>query len=237
MPRPALWTAIGDALRAQIAGGQYRAGEKLPTEAQLAARFGVNRHTVRRALAELATEGAVYARRGAGVFVAQATTDYPIGRRVRFHQNLLAAGRAPSRQMLLLETRGADPREAEALGLDAGEPVQVCEGLSLADDAPIALFRSVFPAARFPGILERLRAENSVTRALAACGVEDYTRAYTRIVAKPAEPTMAAQLRLAPGSPLLRTTSLNVDGARRPVEYGTTWFAGERVTLVHESDG
>ena len=235
MARRALWTAIRDSLAAQVAGGQYRAGEKLPTEAQLAAKFGVNRHTVRRALTDLGEQGLVFSRRGAGVFVAQDQTDYPIGRRVRFHQNLLAAGRTPRRQMVLFEARGADDREAEALGIGTGDPVEVCEGLSLADDMPIAVFRSVFPGDRFTGILDVLRVENSVTRALAAFGVEDYIRASTRIVAKQAEPTMAAQLRIAPGSPVLRTTGINADRQRRPVEYGTTWFAGERVTLVYEA--
>ena len=69
---------------------------KLPTEAALAARFGVNRHTVRHGLASLSDEGLVHARRGAGVFVAADVTEYPIGRRVRFHQNVKAAGKEPA---------------------------------------------------------------------------------------------------------------------------------------------
>jgi DNA-binding transcriptional regulator YhcF (GntR family) len=56
MGRAPLWTAIRDTLRQEIATGQYRGGDKLPTEARLADRFGVNRHTIRRALADLAEE-------------------------------------------------------------------------------------------------------------------------------------------------------------------------------------
>ena len=47
-----LWRTIHDSLRGDIAAGRYRPGDKLPTEAALAARFCVNRHTVRRALGE-----------------------------------------------------------------------------------------------------------------------------------------------------------------------------------------
>lgn len=236
MARKALWTAIFESLRSDIEAGRYASGDKLPTEAQLAVRFGVNRHTVRRALGALADNGLVHARRGAGVFVTQVSTDYPLGRRVRFHQNVLAAGRTPRRKMLLLETRLADTAEAEALAIEPSAQVQVCEGLSLIDDNPIAVFRSVFPAARFPNMLGDLQVNGSVTAALKAAGVDDYVRSFTRMNAKLASPTIAAQLAIKPGEPVMRTTSVNVDGESTPVEFGRTWFAGDRVTLILGSE-
>ena len=108
MTRKPIWSAIADTLTAEIGAGHYRPGDKLPTEAALSARFGVNRHTVRHALASLAEAGLVHSRRGAGVFVAQRPTDYPLGRRVRFHQNVLAAGQTPSRRITREETRPCD---------------------------------------------------------------------------------------------------------------------------------
>lgn len=231
-PPPALWQAIARSLTTEIAGGQYAPGDKLPTEARLAARFGVNRHTVRRALASLADAGLVFARRGAGVFVAGRPTDYPLGRRVRFHQNVTASGRTPSRRINRLETRRADPGEAAALALPDGAPVHVVEGLSLADNVALAAFRSVFPAARFPGLLAALEGSGSVTAALAAEGLADYTRAETRLTAKTATGTLARLLSLPEGAPILRSVAINADGAGVPVEFGTTWFAGDRVTLT-----
>lgn len=236
MSRPALWTAIATTLSDEIAGGHYRPGDRLPTEAALAARFGVNRHTVRAALADLAKGGLVRSRKGAGAFVAARPTDYPIGRRVRFHQALLAGGQAPSRRISRLETRRADAREAEALTLEPGTEVHVVEGVSLADGQPIALFRSIFPATRFPDLLTRLAADPSITAALRAEGLADYTRAATRLTAKIARPTQALALGLSDGAPLLRTVGINVDAAGVPVEYGTTWFAGDRVTLTVTPD-
>src|SRR6056297_3817140 len=227
MPRTPLWTTIEATLTGDIAEGRYRPGEKLPSEAALAARFGVNRHTVRRALGAMAAAGLVHARRGAGVTVLQGPTDYPIGRRVRFHRNLQAAGRLPAREVDALETRAAAAGEAAALELAPGAPVVVCEGRSLADGQPIALFRSVFPAGRLPGIGEALREVSSVTRALAACGVADYTRRSTRIDARLADATQAARLMVDEGAALLRTVSVSVDAGGVPVEYGRTWFAGE----------
>ncbi|MEX5729460.1 GntR family phosphonate transport system transcriptional regulator [Rhodovulum iodosum] len=232
MARTPIWTSIYETLTAEIGTGRYRPGDKLPTEAELAQRFGVNRHTVRRALAALAEAGLVHARRGAGVFVAAKPTDYPLGRRVRFHQNLKAAGQSPTRKVLLLETRLADAREAEALALPSGAEVHVFEGISLADGVPLGLFRSVFPAARFAGLLPVLDETRSITAALARLGVTDYTRASTRLTAKLATATQALHLQVGEGAPILRTVSVNVDANGQPVEYGHTWFAGDRISLT-----
>ncbi len=237
MTRSVIWRSIANTIEAEIAGGLYRPGDKLPTEAAFAARFGVNRHTVRQALAALAAAGTVHARRGAGVFVTAQPTDYALGRRVRFHQNVAASGRTPSRRITRLETRPATPREAEALGLAIGADVQVIEGVSLADGQPLAVFRSVFDAGRIPGLLAAMQGQSSVTMALADCGITDYTRAETRITAKLATPLQALALQVAEGAAVLRSMAVNVDGAGVPVEYGVTWFAGDRVTLTVAPEG
>lgn len=230
--RTPVWLAIANALRGDIAEGRYASGDRLPTEAQLAARFGVNRHTVRHALGHLVAERLVRTRRGAGAFVAGTPTDYPIGKRVRFHENLLAAGRIPEKRALHIECRTATEGEARALDLGPGAPVCAYHGLSLADGQAIAIFESVFPIGRLPGIDTALQETTGVTEALRRAGVEDYTRASTRLTAALADATQALHLQLREGDPLLRTTGVNVDAHGIPVEYGRTWFAGDRVTLT-----
>jgi GntR family phosphonate transport system transcriptional regulator len=237
LPRETIHGAIAATLRDEVAEGLYPPGGRLPTEAALSVRFGVNRHTVRQALAALADEGLVQSRRGAGVFVTARPTVYPLGRRVRFHQNILASGRAPSRRITRAETRPVTGEEAEALGLEAGSEVHVVEGISLADEQPIAAFRSVFPALRFPGLLAAMEAQVSVTAALAACGLADYVRAETRLTARLADPVLALALQVKPGAPVLRSEAVNVDAAGVPVEHGLTWFAGDRVTLTVGDQG
>lgn len=234
--RTPLWQHISNSLSDDIQAGRYKPGDKLPTEAQLAARFGVNRHTVRHALQDMADKGLTLSRRGAGVFVTQAPTDYPLGRRVRFHQNMRAAGRLPARQILTRETRAADIDEATALALPPGATVHVIQGLSCADDLAVAHFHSVFPLDRLPGIAAALEDTNSVTAALTACGVPDYTRASTRIAASRATPTHAAHLRCREGDPVLHTRSINVDAKGHPVEYGNTFYNADRVTLTLDHD-
>ncbi|GHC53648.1 phosphonate metabolism transcriptional regulator PhnF [Neogemmobacter tilapiae] len=232
MSRSPLWRSIADSLRGEILEGLYPPTAKLPTEAELANRFGVNRHTIRRALADLAGTGLVHARRGAGVFITAKPAEYAIGRRVRFHQNLAAQGRLPSRRFTRMETRPAKDKEAKALGLGQGAAVHVVEGVSLADGVPLASFRSVFPADHLPGLLAHLQMTGSITAALGAEGVADYTRAETRVTAKLADALLANALQLVQGAPILRTVAINIGSDGRTVEYGTTWFAGDRISLM-----
>lgn len=230
-----VWKAIATSLRSDLAEGRYVPGDKLPTEAALADRFGVNRHTVRHGISALVEEGLLRTRRGAGVFVAATPTDYPIGQRVRFHENLAAAGRRPEKQVLHLQERAASDGEALALKIPIGGKVLAYHGLSLSDDQPIAVFESLFPLTRLAGMANALETTSSVTEALAAVGVEDYTRASTRLTAVRANATHALHLQINEGDPLLRSSSVNVDSEGTPVEYGRTWFAGDRVTLTLET--
>ena len=109
MSKTPIWKSIALTLTSDIAEGRYNTGDRLPTEAQLAATHGVNRHTVRRALSDLAERGLVHARRGAGVFVSARPTDYPIGKRVRYHKNISASGKIPGKRVLALAGAEAGP--------------------------------------------------------------------------------------------------------------------------------
>ncbi len=226
-----LWRQIADTLRDEIAAG-LACGTRLPTEAQLARRFGVNRHTVRRALAALAEEGHVYARRGAGVFVITPAMEYPLTRRTRFTETIAASGRVPGRTILMVQPFAATAAEAEALNLKRDAPVLRVEGTSRSDGITISHFRSAFPLQRLPGLEAAFADGMGVTQALAACGVAEYTRAWTRLDARLADSLLAGHLQMRPGGAVIRSESLNQGPDGVPVEYGITHFAGNRVTLT-----
>jgi GntR family phosphonate transport system transcriptional regulator len=231
MTRTPVWSAIATALRDDIAQGRYTSGDQMPTEAALAARFGVNRHTVRHALKHLSEEGRVHARRGAGVFVTPGAATYPIGGRVSFHRNLSAAGRMPGRQILTLDRRHPTPTEAHILGLDGPATIILATGVSFADGTPIALFTSCFPGWLPDRFEADLKTTESVTQALALSGITDWTRTSTHISARNASAVQAGQLRVKEGAALILSESVNRSADGRAVEFGQTWFAGDRVTL------
>lgn len=231
MARP-LWEQILNEISAEIDAGRYAPGDKLPSEAALSARFGVNRHTVRRALGALSDQGRVYARRGAGVFVGFAPVDYRIGPQSRFTQNLTQTGHVGKRTILRLETLACTAEEAAVLELDAGAAVHLLESVGAADGVPLVYGHSTFPAERLPGFVDHLRETASITAALRASGAGEYRRLSTRITAERASGAIARHLRIPEGAPVLQTTALNAaeDGAL--VESGKAWFAAERIAFV-----
>ena len=80
----ALWRRVADQIERAIADGSYPADTRLPGEIEIALRLGVNRHTVRRALAALAERGLVRPERGSGTYVEAKRLLYPIHARTRF---------------------------------------------------------------------------------------------------------------------------------------------------------
>src|SRR3954451_23387238 len=114
----ALWRQIADRIRMGISSGAFGEGGRLPPEAELAQRFGVNRHTVRAAIAALIQEGVLRAEQGRGTFIAQRQRlSYPITARTRFSTGF--EGQIRERRSTLLDhaAEPASQRVAEALGL------------------------------------------------------------------------------------------------------------------------
>lgn len=230
----AAWRQIADALAQAIRSGEFAAGAQLPAESALAARFGVNRHTVRRALGVLAEGGLVRTSQGKGTFVEQGPLTYPIGPRTRFSEIVSRAGREAWGDLTAAAAVPADAETAEALGLAIGEVVIEMRTLHRADGAPISAARISLPLPRFAGFDEAYARSGSITRAFGQFGVDDYTRLSTRIGARAATAEEAARLDIAPGRTLLTLSSVNVDRDGRRIEASRSLFAADRVELVVE---
>lgn len=226
------WRQIADALAAEIAAGLYAPGQRLPTEAALASRFAVNRHTVRRALAALAEGGRVRASQGRGTFVEEAPLAYPIGPRTRFSEIVTGAGREAWGDLLAAATVPAGPEQAAALAVAPGAPILELLTLHRADGAPISTALTWLPLPRFSGFAAAYAERGSITRAFVACGVHDYTRLSTRIRARPADAVEAGRLDIAPGRVVLAVSSVNIDALGVPIQANRTLFAADRVELV-----
>lgn len=229
------WRQIAESLSREIEDAHFVDG-RLPTEPELAARFGVNRHTVRRAIGMLAHEGLVRVEQGRGTFVADGHIDYVIGRRTRFSANLQREGREPGHHLVGWAQKRADPATAQALGLAEGALVIEIRTLGRADGVPLSFATHSFPAERFALVPEVLAATASITAALAACGVADYTRRETRLLARMPSPIEAQHLEQPLQRPVLQSEAINVDSDGRPIQRSLAVFAGDRVQAVIAPD-
>lgn len=226
-----LYIQIADELRRNIEESVYQVGDQLPTEAELSVRFGVNRHTLRRAIEVLRHEGLIRVDRGHGMFVAAVPIPYTLGKRVRYNEALKAHGLQVSHQTLRVAEIPADPPLAKRLELEIGDLVILFERLSLADEQPISIGSSYFPNERFPGLLEKCQQCDSISKLLQTYGC-DHIRRSTRISARSVQPRDARLLALSLNAPILLTESINVDQQGQVIEYGVTRFRGDRMELV-----
>ena len=229
------WRHIVATLEAEIADGTRPPAARLPTEAQFAARFAVNRHTVRRALEELSRQGLVKIEQGRGSFVAEDVLDFAVSARTRFSETIRRHNREPSGRVLSLRETAADAVVAGHLGLADSARIIRLERLGLADGRPVTLGTHHFPAARLPGLLEALGRLAGITEALAAVGVSDYRRQTTRITARLPLPGEAELLRTARSRPVLVSENINVDQHGTVVEFGVTRYPTPRVQIVFET--
>ncbi|WP_158745394.1 phosphonate metabolism transcriptional regulator PhnF [Acidisphaera sp. L21] len=227
-----MWHQIELALAQDIRTGALSAGARVPAEAEVAARFGVHRHTARRALATLAEKGAVKIRRGLGTFVEDTVIDYPISARTRFTANLQQQNRLASHELLDAADQPAPGFVADALELPADAVVTALNTLGRADGVPISVGTNYFPAARFPGLADTYRELRSITAVLERFGLADYLRKSTRIVAALPTEREASLLRQPKRDPILSVDSVDVDPAGLPISFSRVRFAGERVQLL-----
>jgi GntR family transcriptional regulator len=196
-----LYHQLAEELFADIRAGTYPPGEKIPSEHELAARYGVGRPTVRQATDSLIQRGLLTRRRGSGTYVRQVPAQVDLfslaGTLVSFE----------SSGVTLHATLLGKPRlhvvDEAGHALYGREAIRV-ERLSSAHDEPVLLEELDFDAARFPGLVRMKLAGRSLSevvetefrmRPLAA----DQSFRAARIDA-----VRAAHLGLRPRTPVLR---------------------------------
>jgi GntR family phosphonate transport system transcriptional regulator len=227
-----VWRQIAEAIEAEIAGGGLAPGVRLPTEAALSLRFGVNRHTVRQAVKSLVDKGVVRVTQGSGTYVEAKPLAYPISTRTRFSEIVVGQARDPAGKVISHRQAGASADIADALDLSPGDPVMLVESAHFADGVPISWSTAAFPLPRFQRVPEVYAVTGSITAALAACGVPDYRRASTKIGAAVADRIDAERLEIAEGRPVLLIESLNVDRDGVPIQWAQSHFCADRVRLT-----
>ena len=230
--RDSFWTRIATELAEAIGSGIYAPGQRLPSEHALAEQFGVNRHTIRRSLASLCSQGLVRITQGSGTYVEDFAVDLVLGKRTRHQQGLAQAGLRGSLVVLGEQTVRATAALAKALQVPARSPLLALHVMGEAEGQPLHLSERYFPLPRFAGLADVVRNTGSITAGFAAHGVADYTRRESRITAELPSAEVAAQLRQPATRPVLLVESLNVDLAGTPIEWARAWFAGDRVKLT-----
>lgn len=214
-----LYQQIKVLLTRSLSQGEWKPGEGLPSEPELARRFKVSQGTVRKALDALTADGVLMRRQGKGTFVAthaEARVQY------RFLRLMPDQGRREPMQRRFLELNRlrANADIARALELKAGDGVLQLRRLLLSGAAPVVLDEIWLPARLFKGLTaERLAAYRGPMYGMfeSEFGVQ-MIRAEEKIRAVAASAADGALLNLAEGAPLLLVERRSFTYTDRPVE-------------------
>lgn len=202
-----LYQQIKSLILQSLQGGEWKPGETIPSEMELAARFRVSQGTVRKAIDELAAENLVVRRQGKGTFVATHSEQHV---QYRFLRLLPDSGdtrdEGPADRRIVDCKRQRAPADiARALGLRTGDAVLQVRRVLAFQGVPTILEDLWLPATPFKGLTaERLDAYRGPMYALfeAEFGIR-MVRADEKIRALAASPAAAELLGVAPGEPLL----------------------------------
>jgi GntR family transcriptional regulator len=221
---------IEDWLAGQIAAGALVPGDRLPTEHDLAAWFGVSRMTLRHALAELAGRGLVtktVGRRG-GTFVAAPKLEQDLTTLAGFSEQLRRHGMVAGARVLSAFLCEPGPAARAALDTDT---VYEIRRVRLADGKPVALERSLFPAVRFPGLLD-LPLDGSLYELLEEhYGLRPH-RARESLEPVTAGTREAGILGVDAGAPLMQVERTVYARSGEPLEFARDLFRGDRTRVV-----
>jgi len=228
-----LYQQIKALLTQRLQAGEWRPGEAIPSELELAARFKVSQGTVRKAIDELAAENLLVRRQGKGTFVATHAEET-----IQFRFLRLTPDDAASGERVAMERRFIDcvrqrpgPALVRALKLRSNDAVIRVRRVLSFRGVPVVLDDIWLPAPLFKGLTaEKLSGYRGPMYGLfeTEFGVR-MIRAEEKIRAVAADEASASLLALPAGAPLLSVERLSMTYGDKPVE----WRLGLYNTAAH----
>lgn len=225
----AVWAQIAQALRLDIEQ-RFDDGDWLPAEPELAARFGVNRHTVRRAVEALIAEGLVERVHGRGTRVLTRALVYGISRDTRFTERLAEIGRTAEVRLLERSEIAAEGGVARRLRVAEGAPVLCLRTLRGERDIPLSLTLHFLTGDAAQAA--RDYAGGSLSLHLHDRASLTLERMESVITTRLPLPEDALLLRMPRTQPVLRVKGINICRDRGVVqEYALSQIRGDRIQL------
>jgi GntR family transcriptional regulator len=222
-----LYAQVRERLIDRIRSGEWKPGQLIANEFEIAAEFGVSQGTARKAIGDLASEGLVVRRQGRGTFVVEHTPAHVL---FRFFNLFDAGGVAvvPDSRDVRSTLAQASSEERKALGLDPEAGVIRISRVRTRAGAPFITEKITLPDALFPGLAEQAQMPNTLYDLFQKAYGVLVTRTDDRLSAVAADAETAAALGVLPDTPLLRISRIAFGLDDKPVEW--------RVSLCHLAD-
>ena len=226
-----LYIKIRQQLHADIENKTLLPGQKIPSEDELAARYGVSRMTVRQSIADLIDEGLLYRRHGVGTFVSHSHVVRDQSRLTNLFEGAEQEGVNISVQVLVADILPAKIKVAQSLNLSEGDLVFHIKTLRFTDGMPITVHDAFVPYKLIPQLLQEDLETTQLWDIFETHGYH-VKRAVQRLEAREADEELSGLLSVEEGSPIFykeRTVYLD-DGT--PIEFTHCYNRGDRYTLT-----
>jgi GntR family transcriptional regulator len=210
---------IRDDLRMRLGAGEWAAGERLPSETELAARYGVARMTIRQAIGALASEGAVIRRQGLGTFAAEGRPTRTVDLLLSFTEEMHRQGRQVETRLISAAVEPPPLAAREALQLGPSAAAVAVRRVRLVDGCPVVVQNSWLPYARFAGLAADPLLDGSLYAMLEARYGVRIMRARQAFTAAAAGEPDGAALGLQPCEPVLRIVRTTYDSSNLSIEF------------------
>ncbi|WP_158945164.1 GntR family transcriptional regulator [Granulicella sp. S190] len=227
-----LYGKIEEVLASEIARGDHQPGDRLPSEDELLARFGVSRITVRRAVQNLIQRGIVEIQRGRGTFVLAPKISQELTKLTGFVEDMHSHGRKASARVVTQGIVAASKRVAEHLGISKGTRVMRIERVRLADSVPMSVDETYLPLEIGKEIVRNdLRVMPIFTLLEEKYGVPLIEAEYS-LEAAAASAYVADALGIPEGAPIFRIERTSFTTKGRPVDYEMLSYRGDLIRFV-----
>ena len=150
------YLGVRDDIAARITAGEFKPGERLPSERQLQVGGGVARGTVREALFQLEAEGIIYRKDRSGWYVSPPPVVYDPTRWEGFMSYVEAQGRRPETETLSKVEIACDGILAQIFSRPIGAPMYWIRRRRLIDGRAVLIESIIVDGARAPGLLEHV---------------------------------------------------------------------------------
>lgn len=223
-----LYVQIQEYIADLILKGKLKPEAKIQSERDFSEELGVSRMTVRKALTELVREGLLERRHGSGTYVAKPRVTYESQELTNYIQAMSDRNIAAASQLLEFGEVAASRRLAEQLQVEIGHPLYHLVILRFANRVPVLLERVFIPCTRCPALEEWDLEKNAIIDLLVRVYGLKASRFSQTFEAVAAEETIAQQLRVDEGFPLLMLTRILYDtGEGKPVLFSQDFFRSD----------
>ncbi|MBO8140765.1 MAG: GntR family transcriptional regulator [Firmicutes bacterium] len=204
--------------------------DKIPSEPELALRYGVSRGTVKHALDELVYEGVLYRVPRKGTFVAPPRILRSFGQLPSYSDDIRRRGLAPGVELVDFGVELAGEKVCRHLNLAKDTPVWKIERIRTADGQPVLLSTSFLPESLFPG----LRKEDVMTSLYETLDARYGMRpdwAHDMYTARSATRYVASLLQIPVGTAVLYSERVSYLADGRAVEFALSYIRGDRYEI------